>query len=135
VNPLNTTTTPTEQTQLVRLNKEQVSELGGMGHAHALLIACHPRPGAPMAAYAAPLMFLEDKTLLKTFSYLQATSVLSAAQVRFGCFRCSGGSSEATEAANERSESRPRSRLWKRKDFCRAPYLTRGAVSASARPP
>ena len=40
-----------------------------------------PRPGAPIAAYSAPFMALEDKVLLKTFSFLKAGSVLSTAQV------------------------------------------------------
>jgi hypothetical protein len=64
----------------VRLNDGQLRALGVLP-AHALLISVHPRPGSNMSSYAAPLMVLEDKLLLKCFSYLKANNVLSTAQV------------------------------------------------------
>lgn len=65
---------------VVRMNQGQLQGLG-VSPAHALLVSVHPRPGASLQAYSAPLMILEDKLLLKSFSYLKANSVLSTAQV------------------------------------------------------
>jgi len=45
-----------------------------------------PPPASPIAAYRAPLLALEDKLLLKTFSFLHAPAVLSAAQVNVPIF-------------------------------------------------
>jgi len=65
---------------VIRLNVTQLHVEGRMAGGHALLVSCHPRPGSPLDCYAAPFMVLEDKVLLKAFSFLHASSVLSAAQ-------------------------------------------------------
>lgn len=63
-----------------QLSAAQLRERG-LPPAHATLIAAAPLPGSPLSEYAAPLMVVEDKALLKIFSFLDAGSVLSTALV------------------------------------------------------
>jgi hypothetical protein len=47
----------------VRLNLAELRDRGGMTGSHALLVSAMPPPGAPLFAFAAPFMCLEDKVL------------------------------------------------------------------------
>lgn len=48
----------------VRLNLTELRQRGGMTGSHALLVSAMPPVGAPLFAFAAPFMCLEDKVSL-----------------------------------------------------------------------
>lgn len=71
------------QTSIFAVTRMSATHLRDLGltPAHATLVSSMPPPNSPVSAFAAPFLVLEDKALLKMFSFLTANNVLGAAQV------------------------------------------------------